>query len=85
MPSNKFTDSVSAEIIKKRKRVTGRPLIKMEDSVLTDKISRMQKQREVAQSRLIILVDRLTKHEHEVKCREHDANVAGELVDEEPE
>ena len=54
-------------------------LIKMEDAVLVDKITKMQNQKEVAQSRLVILNDRLAKHEHEMKCREHDATAAGEL------
>ena len=79
MPTKKSPNSVPAEISKKRKRVTGRPLIKMEDAVLVDKIAKMQNQKEVAQSRLVILNDRLAKHEHEMKCREHDATAAGEL------
>ena len=80
MPTKKSPTSVpTAEISKKRKRVTGRPLIKMEDAVLVDKIAKMQNQKEVAQSRLVILNDRLAKHEHETKCREHDATAAGEL------
>ena len=79
MPTKESPNSVPAEISKKRKRVTGRPLIKMEDAVLVDKITKMQNQKEVAQSRLVILNDRLAKHEHEMKCREHDATAAGEL------
>ena len=80
MPTKKSPTSVpTAEIAKKRKRVTGRPLIKMEDAVLVDKIAKMQNQKEVAQSRLVILNDRLAKHEHEMKCREHDATAAGGL------
>ena len=79
MPTKESPTSVPAEISKKRKRVTGRPLIKMEDAVLVDKITKMQNQKEVAQSRLVILNDRLAKHEHEMKCREHDATAAGEL------
>ena len=51
----------------------------MEDAVLLDKIAKMQNQKEVAQSRLVILNDRLAKHEHEMKCREHDATAAGGL------
>ena len=43
MPTKKSPTSVpTAEISKKRKRVTGRPLIKMEDAVLLDKIAKMQ-------------------------------------------
>ena len=81
MPSKKNTDSTLVAEIKKRKRVTGRPLIKIEDAVLVDKIGKMQNQKEVAQSRLVILNDRLSKHEHEMKCREHDATAAGDIVD----
>ena len=44
MPTNESPTSVPAEISKKRKRVTGRPLIKMEDAVLVDKITKMQNQ-----------------------------------------
>ena len=51
----------------------------VEDAVLLDKITKMQNQKEVAQSRLVILNDRLAKHEHEMKCREHDATAAGGL------
>lgn len=82
MPSKKNTSpELCGEITKKKKRVTGRPLIKMEDAALLEKISKMQSQREVAQSRLVILNDRLSKHEHEMKCREHDVSAASELVD----
>ena len=42
MPTKESPTSVPAEISKKRKRVTGRPLIKMEDAVLLDKIAKMQ-------------------------------------------
>ena len=70
MPTKKSPTSVpTAEISKKRKRVTGRPLIKMEDAVLVDKIAKMQNQKEVAQSRLVILNDRLAKHEDRKSTR----------------
>lgn len=82
MPSKKGTSPASTDPAKKRKRVTGRPLIKIDDVMLLDKITKMRHQREVAQSRLVILNDRLYKHEHEVKCREHDTTAAGELLEE---
>ena len=65
--------------IKKRPRVTGRPFIKMEDELLAEKIVKMKQQFDVANSRLIILADRISKHEHEAKCREHDSKLSEQL------
>tara|TARA_Y100000389_G_scaffold110582_1_gene107686 strand:+ start:2579 stop:2929 length:351 start_codon:yes stop_codon:yes gene_type:complete len=66
--------------IKKRPRVTGRPFIKMEDEILAEKITKMKQQYDVANSRLIILADRISKHEHESKCREHDTKLSEDLI-----
>ena len=72
--------NLSNASIKKRPRVTGRPFIKMEDVVLAEKLTKMKQQYEVANSRLIILADRISKHEHESKCREHDSKLSEDLI-----
>jgi len=79
--STKATPSPGTSI-KKRPRVTGRPLIKLEDDILHEKVDKMRKQYEVANSRLIILADRIAKHEHEVKCRKHDLEMSEQLAEE---
>jgi hypothetical protein len=68
-------DGKPASLIKKKQRVTGRPYIKLDDDVLDQKIKSMKHQYSVASSRLVILNDRIAKHEHEKTCRTHDALV----------
>jgi hypothetical protein len=51
----------------------------MDDDVLAEKIAKMKQQFDVANSRLIILADRISKHEHEAKCREHDSKLSEQL------
>ena len=74
------TDSAGAK--KAKKRQTGRPYIRLDDEVLDEKLVKMRRQHDVQNSRLIILADRISKHEHEKRCREHDVKTEEDVSDE---
>ena len=75
------TSSMSSmSLIKKKPRVTGRPLIKLDTEAIQEKLGKMRQQYEVANSRLIILADRISKHDYEIKCREHEEKLSEELM-----
>lgn len=75
------TSSMSSmSSIKKKPRVTGRPLIKLDTEAIQEKLGKMRQQYEVANSRLIILADRISKHDYEIKCREHEEKLSEELM-----
>jgi hypothetical protein len=75
--------SLTTASTKKKSRVTGRPLIKLDTEVIKEKLVKMRQQYEVANSRLIILADRIAKHDYEIKCREHDEKLSEQLMAEE--
>lgn len=50
-------------------RVEGRPYKRTSSEVISEKISRMQQQKKVLESKLTLLQERLTKHEQEMRIR----------------
>ena len=76
--------SASAISKKPRERVSkqrpeGRPYRRTETDVMHQKIARMVQQKKVLESKMVLLQERLTKHEAEMTARESD-----EAMDQEP-
>ena len=69
------TSPAATATAKKRKRTAGpprgpsRPYKKYEQADLEERVRKMQKQKDVMQSKLTLLCDRLEKHEAELKFR----------------